>query len=113
MYYEDAFLRLYVEDVQKSNASTVGFTARYEAASSKSLSSFRVQAAVPKQMKLKLDPPSGTSLGPGVAVTQRMTIQAVEGGATIGETVVMKVRLNFESDGGKVVNVAEIRVDLI
>lgn len=109
VYYEDAFLRLYVEDLQKSNVM-VGFTARYEAAPSRSLSSFRVQAAVPKQMKLKLDPQSGTSLGAGVGVTQRMTIQAADGAAAIGDSIVMKVRLNFESDGEKVVNVAEIRM---
>jgi len=109
VYYEDAFLRLYVEDLQKSNVM-VGFTARYEAAPSRSLSSFRVQAAVPKQMKLKLDPQSGTSLGAGVGVTQRMTIQAADGAAAIGDRIVMKVRLNFESDGEKVVNVAEIRM---
>ena len=109
VYYEDAFLRLYVEDLQKSNVM-VGFTARYEAAPSRSLSSFRVQAAVPKQMKLKLDPQSGTSLGAGVGVTQRMTIQAADGASAIGDSIVMKVRLNFESDGDKVVNVAEIRM---
>ena len=109
VYYEDAFLRLYVEDLQKSNVM-VGYTARYEAAPSRSLSSFRVQAAVPKQMKLKLDPQSGTSLGAGGGVTQRMTIQAADGASASGDSIVMKVRLNFESDGDKVVNVAEIRM---
>ena len=104
--YADAFLRLYVEDIERySTQQGVKFTARYERAPGKTLRAFRVQAAVPKQLKLRLDPPSGTTLDGTASVTQRMSIEG-----TIGDAIVMKVRLNFEDNGERIVNVAEVRV---
>lgn len=102
--YEDAFVRLYVEDIQR-DVGSFKFTVRYEAALGKRLAAFRVQAAVPKQMKLRLDPPSGNALGGSVCVTQKM---AIEGAS--GDAIVMKVRLNFEDGGEQVTNIAEVRV---
>ena len=105
--YEDAFLRLYVENVQRSaDGQEVKFTARYEGARGKTLTAFRVQAAVPKQMKLRLDPPSGATLDSSVCVTQRMSIVGASGNA-----IVMKVRLNFEDGGDQITNIAEVIVD--
>ena len=106
--YEDAFLRLYVENIQRSaDRQEVKFTARYEAARGKRLAAFRVQAAVPKQMKLRLDPPSGAALDSSICVTQKMSIEGAS-----GDAIVMKVRLNFEDGGDQVTNIAEVRVAL-
>lgn len=127
--FEDAYLRLFVEDVtvaaddnNNNNNNIIGpsvrFTARYEAVSSGPLRAFRVQAAVPKQMKLRLDPPTGTvlSASEGLFVTQRMSIESVASdeskNMSNGEYLAMKVRLNFEVGGEKVIQVAEIRVPL-
>ena len=110
--YSDAYLRLYVEDVRRSsNRQEVKFTARYEGVPGETLNAFRVQAAVPKQLKLRLDPPSGTTLDNSNCVTQKMSIEGATGDA-IGDAIVMKVRLNFDIGGERIVNVAEVRVNV-
>lgn len=106
--YEDAFLRLYVEDIKRStDRQEVKFTARYEGSPGRTLAAFRVQAAVPKHMKLRLDPPSGATLDGSISVTQRISIEG-----PFGDAIVMKVRLNFEECGNQITNIAEVKVAL-
>jgi hypothetical protein len=109
--YSNDHLAVYVEGVTKEgrvegSMGRVHFVARYASgAKGRQVDALRVQAAVPKHMKLRLEPPSGGRVAHGADVTQRMSVEGA-----IGDVIVMKIRFSFEADGAAQVHVAEIRI---
>jgi len=64
------------------------------------LEEFRVQAAVPKQMKLRLETASSSQLTRGQPpVTQKMSITHIGNPSESPKNVVMKIRMMYRLEG--------------
>ena len=88
------------------------FIAKYYNLGGSTLEEFRVQAAVPKQMKLRLETASSSQLMRGQPpVTQKMTITHTGNPSESSKNVVMKIRMMYKAEGKqeKDVIVGEIR----
>ena len=82
------------------NPAATDILASYANSGSLPLEGFTLQAAVPKQMQLRLDPASATSLPPhsSGAVTQRLHVQ----NSVPGKALVMRLRISYQLDGRQV-----------
>lgn len=104
--YRDETIKIDVQffDSNCDDNSTIHFSAKYYNQTDATMEEFRVQAAVPKHMKLRLEAASAGKIAPHSSpVTQKMWI--VTHGS---DKVVMKIRLMYVSKGQKVVKVVEV-----
>lgn len=103
--YRDETIKIDVELFDSNgDDDTIHFTTKYYNQTDATMEEFRVQAAVPKHMKLRLETASAGLISPHSSpVTQKMCI------TTHGsDKVLMKIRLMYVSNGQKIVKVAEV-----
>lgn len=106
--YQDAVLKVEIL-VQKRKDNDIEFTAKYFNIGYVPLDEFRVQAAVPKYMKLKLEAASLSHLPPGSKdpATQKMSITTLD--PKKSKQVLMKIRLMYTIEGEPKVVVADVK----
>lgn len=106
--YRDEILRVEIV-IQNRTDDNIDFIAKYYNIGDVALHEFRVQAAVPKYMKLKLEAASTSEILPGSEepVTQKMYITTID--AKKSKQVLMKIRLMYAIGGDSKVVIAEIK----